>query len=403
MFDGVLRSRRLQGLLAAGALLLWAAYSLHDYGSRGLYPTNDDQMDNLNQARIFLDHFIFYWRGPLYVAWLGLHLWLSGGNPETCFYLEKITSILILSGLGGWLGYRLRGWPAAMLTSAWILDCEPLLREKTNSHALAASLFTLALICAASPKGTRRIPFGLLALFLATQVRQELWIPFGVALMSVVAWKAWRGRALRIALPRDWILAIAIGALVWGVIAWRHGPRFPFRANCAFGQSFAVSYVERHGLYKQYPQGPWLAFHRVLREHMPALAPFSRMSPMTAMTTYRDELASHVLYNLRLAARAVPAMLLRVNHPILMLLFVLAYAASIRCNGDGWTRLEPERRRLILIWSASAALILPMLLLYRVTSRYLTPLIPAGILWAIWLLYTWRCRFKVRSMRQVEA
>src|SRR6185436_11141860 len=148
------------------------------------------------------------------------------------------------------------------------------------------------------------------------------------------------------------------------------------------------------GLHAQYSE-PWLMFHRVLRDHLPALAPYSRMNPATAFEHYPSEMRAHVLHNLKQALRSVPGVPLRVKHPILMALFVIAYFWTLRCSdSDRWSQLDPDRKRLILLWAALGILIVPGLLLGRIMSRYLMALLPGGIVWTVWVLRTIRCRFE---------
>ena len=286
-------SRHLRVACAIALLALWATFCLYRLTTRIPYPTRDDQMDNLVQATAFIDHFIFYWRGPLYVAWLGLHLSLAAGDPPTAMYFEKLTSVLLLAALTAWLGCRLWGWRAGLLMAAWTLNCTFVVTQSTNNHTLAASLFTLSLIFLTSSQDMRRAPFALLALFLATQVRQEMWLVFGAAVLLFAVWTVrpslyGRDHAWREAMPtrRAWAAAALTEAIIFGVITLRSGPPFPDRTNFAFGQTFAKNYVERHQLEAKYPDA-WTSFYEILSENVPALTPFPRMSPLSALKNYR--------------------------------------------------------------------------------------------------------------------
>jgi len=429
--SGLARSRSVRIACAIAVLALWVGGSLHDVTARLPYPTRDDQIDNLEQAKTFTDRFVFYWRGPLYVAWLGGHLWLSGGDPPTAMYAEKITSVLLLAALMAWLGHRLGGWRAGLLMGAWTVNCAVVERETTNNHMLAASLFTLSLVLLTSPAARRRLPWALLALLLATQVRQEMWLVLGGALLLVAVspGRVWAG-----ATWRAWAAPALVAGIVFGTIALRAGPPFPERTSFAFGQTFAKNYVERHGLEARYPDA-WTSFYEILGEHVPALTPYARMSPLSALTNYPGELRDHLLQNVRFALRYVPALFLILEHPLLMLAFalamglllaerrerrltlacalplaaivtlalagsggltntrrppallvatVLAYTgylglAIVRDREGRWPGLRPEHRRLVLCWATLPLLILPLVIVFRVMFRHLLPLVPAGI------------------------
>ena len=107
---------------------------------------------------------------------------------------------------------------------------------------------------------------------------------------------------------------------------------------------------------------------------------------------------------LPLAWGHVPAQSTR--HPMLMAVIVLAYTAYLGYvivrDGEGWWRdLVRGHRTLVLLWASLPLLILPLIFVFRVMPRHLTPLIPAGIFWAAYLGETaWLKTLTVRRQQR---
>jgi hypothetical protein len=397
------------GLLVIGVMLY------RDLSSRLPYPPMSDQEQYLASGGTFLERFTLEWRTPLYSIWMAGFYLLSGRDVKTCYYLEKVVSVLLLSLLVGWLGRQLFDTRTGLLLGIWVLNCKYLMIETNGSHILPASIFVLSLLCFFLPNRAMRLPAALLLLFISTQARQEMWVPF-LAVVGYLAWRAVkrliRGQAstgrLTLSGLRYWLAVIVIGGGLGLLIFWRLGPPIEHRINYAFAQTFAYTYVERHHLSEKYPN-PWISFEQVIAEAMPAIGTVPAFSPWTAMKYYPVETRAHFIYNIKMAIRALPAMVLVLDHPILMLVIFLIYLASyIIWREPGgylkrWKSIPDDTRRLMIIWILSIFLLILPTIVFNVAARYYIQLIPTELVLVAFIVRLAMDKIKLFQSRQVSS
>jgi hypothetical protein len=363
------------------------------------YPPYSDQTMYLAAASYFARHFIFFWRSPLYGAWIGVFYLVSGCDPQLCFYLEKFASLVVLSLSVACLGYHLFDIRSGLLMGFWTLNCKYVVLETNGSHALAATLFALSLNCLLLRNQAARIPAALLLMFLSTQVRSEMWVPF----LGIVAYLAARSVRKRLSgqgqeffvtsrMRHYWIICSVIGLGSIMLFNARPSPKEPHRLSEAFAMNFALNYIDRHHLSARnsLTETDWRyiwvnALPGVSRSADAIELDREELHPFTAVRKYPGEMLNHVAYNLRLAAIAFPAAFLAFDRRGLMLLVVLGYLLSLVFfnepddRPDKWNSLSREFRHFLLTWSIAICLLVPISLLLRVAARYYIQLIPIQI------------------------
>ena len=109
----------------------------------------------------------------------------NGRDLRRTFFVEKYTSVALLSVATGLLAWRLFGFPAGVLLGCWVANCRYLLLETNGSHALAASLYVLAALCLVMPWKSVRLPMALLLTYFSAQARSEMWVPLMLILAAL--------------------------------------------------------------------------------------------------------------------------------------------------------------------------------------------------------------------------
>jgi hypothetical protein len=404
---GGIRQSEFVSLGVIGALTLLALGLLHhDLSGRLPYPPHSDQRMYLAGASYFARHFLFFWRSPLYGAWMGAFYLVSGCDLQLCFYLEKFASLAVLSISVAYLGYRLFDIPSALMMCIWTLNCKYVVLETNGSHALAAALFALSLSALLVRNREVRVPTSLLLLFLTTQVRSEMWVPF-LAIVAYLAVRSLRRRRNGEAPKQEvatrehlcWIFCIVVGLGLFLLFIARPSAKEPHRLSEAFAMNFALNYIDRHNLNaKEDPAA--LEWRSIWIKALPGVSKSAdaierdrgEIHPLTAVRKYPGEMMSHVAYNMRLALTAFPAVFLAFDRPGLMLIlfpgYLLFFAFSnVRDDGSArWNSLPDEYRRLFLVWSTTIFLLVPISFALRVVARYYIQLIPIQIAAAILMM-----------------
>jgi hypothetical protein len=374
-------------------LLMAALHSgLHD---RLAYPPASDQTMYLAGGTDFARHFRFFWRAPLYGAWMGFFYLLAGDDPQSCFYLEKYASFAVFSVSTAYLGYRLFDLRTGMLMGVWALNCKYLALETNGSHVLAATLFVFSLLCLLR-RDAARLPASLLMLFLATQVRSEMWGPF-LAIVAVLAAGSIRRR--REFVWKPWLVCAAIGLGLALLFNSRLSPEEPGRLSEAFAMNFALNYLDRHPLETErtHEKENWM---QVWVDALPGVSPSAdaiardrrEIRPFDAIRRYPREMIAHAVYNLKLAVVALPAVFLSFDRRALMLAAIVLYLLSFTVRkGEAmwlgsWDSFPPDAGRLVLGWAVALCLLIPICFVLRVVARYFIPLIPIQIALAVLML-----------------
>jgi hypothetical protein len=366
-------------------VLLWVTLNLN-IETRLHFPSGSDQDSYLLAGKEFIEHALFQWRAPFYSVWIGLFYLLSGKVLQSCFYLEKYFSVFLLSLLVACLGRKLFDTRTGLLMGIWVLNCKYFIIEANGTHTMVASLYTLSILCLLIQNQYARLPFALFILFLATQVRVDMWAPLIIIVAAIILvqfrWQLW-GHAIKQAFAKPsipyWISCLVLGVMISAVFAIRPGSIEPSIPDQAFVSNFAVNYVERKNLGDRYPQ-PWFAVDQILKEAIPGAS-----DSWSAIRMYPLEIRAHVTYNLKLILRAFVANVLALDNPLLMLAAALIYFGSYiirRRETDylkKWRSACQSLGPLFVGWLLALSWIIPMTIIFRAAARYYIPLIPLQI------------------------
>ncbi|MGH9848679.1 MAG: hypothetical protein ACREBD_02360 [Blastocatellia bacterium] len=385
------RSLAIKALMAIGvaAIALFVGVTLYQrLKGRLEYPPGPDQEEYLAAGVSFIEHFVFFWKSPVYSLWLGIFYILSGNNLEICFYLEKTVSVMLMSGSVGYFGWRLFDSRTGILLGVWVLNCKYLLSEHNNSHTLAACLFVAGALCLFLPNQNARVPVLLLLLFLSAQVRAEMWLPL-LGVVVYLAATSLRLRAKPVSFKRlvtaqaakYWISCGAVAAVLIVLFSLRQGSENKYDLiNEAFAQNYGANYADRYNLSAQYPN-PWGAGHEIMAKAMPGATTL-----IGAITQYPSATLEHILYNVRISIRAFPAASLGMDQPAMMAVLLALYVASFVfwkrpiSYLQRWDALPEESRRLLIVWASASALLILNTYIFRVAARYYIQLIPAQLM-----------------------
>lgn len=393
MRNGVTMQRQQLGaefkfVAAACALIALASLASYRLFQRIPYPPGIDQEEYLAAGRSFAEQFVFFWKSPLYSAWLGIFHFLSGGNQEFCFFLEKAVSVLLLALLVAYLGRLLFDTRTGLLLGVWVVNCKYLIWEVNNSHTLTACLLVAGALSLFLPNERARVPLALLAVFLSTQVRAEMRLPLA-AMIVYVLWSWGRGLIKQTGASsifdarafRWWAGCGAMALALLVLFATRPGGEAKYElANEAFAQNFAANYVDRFGLHERYPH-PWGAAHEIMGNAMPGADGL-----IEAFVKHPREVAAHVLFNIKVSLRALPANVLGVTNRWLMAAVFALYLVSFwlwpqrESYRAKWTALPEETRRMLIAWALGSGLLILNTYLFRVAARYYIQLIPVQTL-----------------------
>lgn len=389
MRDGVITQRQQWGAefkfaAAACALIALGALASYQLFQRIPYPPGPDQEEYLAAGRGFAEHFVFFWKAPLYSVWLSVFHLLSGGDQRACFFLEKAVSVLLLALLVTYLGRQLFDVRTGLLLGVWVVNCKYLIWEVNNSHTLTACLLVAGALCLFLPNERARVPLALLAVFLSTQVRAEMRLVLA-AMIAYVLWtwsRQWIKRtearsSFSAGAWRWWAVSGATALALLLLFAARPGGEAKYElANEAFAQNFAANYVDRFGLHERYPH-PWGAAHEIMDNVMPGASGLAG-----AFIKYPREVAAHLLFNIKVSLRALPANVLGVTNRWLMAAIFALYLISFwlwpqpRSYRAKWDALPKETRRLLIVWALGSSLLILNTYLFRVAARYYIQLIP---------------------------
>jgi hypothetical protein len=378
-------------LLVGGA----ATVFLSRLPGRLQFPSDNDQQVYLDGGRAFAEHFVFLARAPVYSAWLGA-IYLAGGRDlGRTFLIEKILSLVLLSLVTAYLAFLLFDWRSGILAGIWVLNCKYLLFETNSSHTLAAILSVVSVLCFFRKDADSRLPFALFALFLSTQARSEMWVPLLAVIVYLGAREWWtRRRPETKARPTGrrrrrrlyWIATAAATLVLLVLFNLRATAPETARLTVAFEQNFAVNYVERYGLFQKFGR-PWDDWARIYAEAMPGSP-----GPLSAAIHYPRQVLGHVGYNLKLTMRALPAMLLAWEWPVIMGLALVIYLGleflERRSHHLSRFIMAGDASEATKVWALTTCLVIPISLVMRAAARYYVPLIPVGIVTLIFI-YRW--------------
>lgn len=363
-----------------------------DLANKGIYPPGPDQEEYLASGVAATEKGVFFWKAPLYSAWMGAFYLIGGKDLRICFFLEKTVSVLLLASLTGYLVVKLFDKRTGILAAIWVLNCRYLLQEPNNSHTLTACLLVASAIILLTMNEVIRIPASLLFIFFSTLVRSEMWLPLiGILICLAVSGRQvlFGGRLAELYLRRQmlisWIFCCAIGLLLSILFSFRQGGEERYGLiDEAFAQNFAANYVERRHLLSQYPH-PWGAAHEITNLAMPGVKTL-----IDAVTLYPSEVLAHILFNVKVSIKAVPSMLAGVESFWIMTITIVIYISSyLIANGSyptGWKTLASDNRRLLVIWGLSCLLLILNSYIFRVAARYYIQLIPAFLIIVMFLL-----------------
>ncbi len=378
--------------------LIFSALLHHDLIHGLHYPTATDQDGYLESGRVFADQHVVRWITPIYSIWMGGFYLLNSKDMESTFWSEKFVSVLIFAILAAWLGWKLFGPALGLLMGLWTLNCRYMVLEAAGTHALATSVAILGALCFFLPRKNLRLPAATFLLFLATQVRQDMWAPFLTfcfALAILFLRDVWKGKLRLNSLERasvlPWIAALVLSASVYTALALHSTPRRPNRIGDTFGQYYAYQYVQRNALQSKFtdPMNQWLD---IIKESMPDLADPSLISPLAVARRHPSELIAHVTFNAKTAIMALPAMIAGLIHPLLF--SVISIGLVLFCiltrlrelPQKSQSKVDFETRKHVLVWVLALASLIPVALLMAPAARTLIPIIPAEMIVTIFIV-----------------
>jgi hypothetical protein len=333
----------------------------------------------------FIEEALFQWRAPFYSVWIGLFYLLSGKVLQSCFFLEKHFSVFLLSLLVACLGRKLFDTRTGLLMGIWVLSCKYFIIEANGTHAMVASLYVISMLSLSIRNQYARLPIALFPVFLATQVRVDMWVPLITIVVTIilVLFRRLSSQSIKQAFAKPsipyWTGCLVLCVVISVLFASRPGSIEPPIAGQAFVSNFAVNYVERMNLGDRYPQ-PWYAVDQILKEAVPGAS-----DTWTTIKMYPFEVKAHVKYNLKLILRALGANVLALDNPLWLLAAALMYFGSYTIGqkpGDYLEKWKAECRNsgpLIVIWFSALCWIIPMTMIFRAAARYYIPLIPLQI------------------------
>ena len=389
--------KQILGALGLFVILLALMFILHRHlPQRVVYPpTSDDQRGMYLQAgQIFADYGTFFQRAPGYSAWLGLVYLASNRDLRSTFYIDKYSSTFILIFLIACLGWRLFDFRTGVLLGFWGLNCKYLILESNGSHTFAACFFAGSLLSLLIKRDALRLPVALLLLFLSAQARSEMYVALWIVLAVLAIQLLLRWRKGQLVISRG-ATAWALGTLVLCValyatfVARRIAPE-PNRMRETFCMSFALNYIERNNLPKTIPA------QQIWADVFPAISPpaaelkrdASKIDVVGTVLHYPKEIASHFIYNIKLAVRALPAMVIGIDRLLLVLGAFVLYLASffVWKPKPRWPTLPAIIRQQFWLWSLASLALIPISLVLNVVARYYIQLLPVlmiGIVMAL--------------------
>lgn len=361
------------------------------------YPPRTDQQSYL-EAGVSAAHGLLPDRGPLYSVWMATLFELAGPDLHRTFQVEKLVTTLALALTTGLVAGRLFGGATGILAGAWVMNCKYLLHESNGSHTFAAVVWMTGLLVLLSSLGPRR-PLTLIVLFLATQVRTELWVPFLLAAAAVIAreWNVTRRKVESRPLALSWAAALLISVAAWTVLhANTYRAPMQVGVRLAFQQGFAVTYVDRHDLRGRFPD-PWRNWQPVWAEALPGATDLA-----SALRLHPRAVLGHVAYQAGLTLRALPALVLAFELPWLMLVLVPCYLGG-PASRDLVPRPfppQPDDVRDAAFALAALLVLVPISCVLRVAARNYVPLLPLELLALVVLV---RAGLRVVQRRRAAA
>jgi hypothetical protein len=434
----MINSRTLKYVAPLGVALLFVAiFSHHLLRQESYYPPipGGDQDVYLNTAAEFPTNFTVSQKSPLYTMWLGAFYYVCGGDKQSTFWAERYASLIILSAAVGYLGLLLFDARTAAFLAFWVADCKYIEVDSNGSNPLAASLFVASLICLVAVKSKARLPLSVLLLFLASLARPEMRLPLFAVLLFLTAravigyarrratsrasdkrpphaahaadkdrsGKSLASRALDLIAPTDashprvgdssfdlnsralyhWIVVLVI-AVSLSVFIHRNARNDSWSVGYAYFMAFAVNHAARTHTSHLYPHG-WPPMDATIRKVLPQVpTPINTEMGLgeigRAARIYPREVIANFFYNVKTAGYVLPALMLGLHGRALWVLAFLLYAGSYyKWRGVLYDKLRRLPRSVIqelLIWGASALMVIPATLLIFVEARYYFPLIP---------------------------
>jgi hypothetical protein len=364
------------------------------------YPTSSDQDGYVENACNVAMRFSLSQKVPLYSIWLGI-LCSAEPDPQQCLIREKLISLLLLSVLCGLLGAGLFGQRAGLLFAFWTLNAKYLAIEPNGSNSLAAALLAASLLCLMLPRPGLRLPCAMLLLFLSSLARPEMRIPLLAVLLFVSARGFWRLRRAAstggggfFGEPWAWavVAALALGTQLLVETHESSGREAKWSVSNAFVLGFGVTYIEREGLSKEFPD-PWHAACGVVGYIMPGVE-----TPWGALRQYPRTLLAHVRYNVGKSFKVLPSLLFGFSSRRLQVVVLLSLLAEFlwrRVRGQptgAGTALDSDQREALALWSVAACLLIPMACVFVILWRYFLPLLPVGLI-GLALLWRWGVDF----------
>jgi hypothetical protein len=358
------------------------------------YPPGPDQINYLDEAPLFQQHLLVDPKVPLYTVWFSI-FYATAPNLYWCFYIERYALVLVLSVLVAFLGYRLFDRRTGLMLGFALLNAKYFVIEPNGSNGLAAVMVVAAALCLTSRRSLRW-PAAVFFLFLSMLARPEMLIPLTLVILYLLwkcaVWIRRQRRGSRRLLGPGWYQWVCLLIILGGVTAFvktHANQTAPWSASYAYFASFAVNYARRANVKEKYPH-PWEQSAEIIHEVMPRVTePVGPLaSPLggiiQAWTLYPKECLSNTVFNVKMTAKVLPAILLGFSSRVLMLVAVIGWIGSyflVRgSNRQNFAQTPASTWRDLIVLATANLSLIGVALFFLVMWRYLFPLLPLFII-----------------------
>jgi len=339
------------------------------------------------------EQFVFFRRATTYSAWMAGFYLATGKDLRSTYYVEKLSTLVLLAVAVAMLTTRLTHGLLGLAAGLWILNSKYLVLETNGSHAFAALLCTGAALSLTLPTQAARLPLGLVWLAAASQSRTEVALVLVVfSFLGVCHWLVHKDRLW----PRDgnrssvsrWVASGLILLAVGALVILRRGPAEPGRLREAVMINFCLNYLDRTGTItgRGEPDFPTI-WEKAFRGSGVTALEIRRdprqIRPAHAFLARPEEMAAHITWNLRLLARAIPAVLTAPWHYTVAAVVLGLIAVSLSWPGEplgGHPVVDERQYTLLGRLAASLVLVLVALtVVLRPVARYYIPILPVFV------------------------
>ncbi len=306
------------------------------------------------------------------------------------FFLEKTASVLLFCFLLAVLGWKLFDARTALLIFVWVLNCKYFVAEPNGSHALAASMLVVSVLCFYLPWRGAALAASVFVLLLSLKIREEMIVPVLFVIGFLIArtfyrWRRGRWKGFdRPAAKYYWIAAAILFALMIGIFNLRPNNTISPYYSMVMRTEFAGTYVNRTGLRSELPgKESWTieAWDITYKQKLPGIK-----TDLDVIRLYPREELANIIYNVKITPKVASAMFLAFDRTWLMAVAFLLYLISFviwpgpNGNFQRWRPMTREFLTLLIVWGIGVCLIVALICLLYISARHYVQLIPVEII-----------------------